>query len=90
MQWQDIVIAVCQLCFIPAMLPTVFGTDKPALSTSVLNAIITTTIMSCLASLRLWFAAASAVPIALIWATLAVQKYRIDRQRKLVSRPRLR
>lgn len=74
MVWQDVVIAVCQLAFIPAMLPTVFGKDKPALSTSVMNFVIVTIIASCLASLHLWFAAGSAAPIALIWFILAVQK----------------
>ena len=74
MVWQDIVIAVCQLAFIPAMLPTVFGKDKPALTTSVMNFIIVMTIATCLASLHLWFAAGTAVPTALIWLTLAIQK----------------
>jgi hypothetical protein len=73
MVWQDVVIAVCQLAFIPAMLPTVFGKDKPAFATNVMNFTIVTTIASCLASLHLWFAAGTAVPIALIWLTLAIQ-----------------
>lgn len=73
MVWQDVVIAGCQLAFIPAMLPTVFGKEKPALATNLMNFIIVTIIASCLASLHLWFAAGSAVPIALIWLTLTVQ-----------------
>ena len=73
MVWQDIVIAVCQLAFIPAMLPTVFGKEKPAFATSVMNFTIVTIIATCLASLHLWFAAGTAAPIAFIWLILAIQ-----------------
>ncbi len=73
MVWQDAVIAVCQLTFIPAMMPTVLGKNKPEFSTSVMNFIIVMIISTCLLSLRLWFAWASALPIAVIWLTLAIQ-----------------
>jgi 4-hydroxybenzoate polyprenyltransferase len=73
MVWQDVVIAICQLTFIPAMLPTVFGKNKPEFSTSLMNFVIVMIISTCLLSLRLWFAWASALPIALIWLTLALQ-----------------
>ena len=77
MVWQDIVIAVCQLCFLPAMLPTLLGPDKPALSTSVLNALIVAVITVCFATLQLWFAVGTGTVTVLIWLTLAVQKYRV-------------
>jgi len=79
--WQDTVIAVCQLAFVPAMIPTLRGKDKPAFSTSVLNAVIVTIIASTLATLHLWWAVSTALLIALIWVILAVQKYRIDRNK---------
>ena len=82
MVWQDVVIATCQLAFIPAMLPTVFGKDKPALSTNVMNLVIVTIIASCLASLHLWFAAGTAVPIALIWLTLTLQTAKRSKKHK--------
>lgn len=73
MVWQDIVIAICQLAFIPAMIPTVIGNNKPAFSTSLMNFIIVMIISTCLLSLQLWFAWASAVPIAIIWLILTLQ-----------------
>lgn len=78
--WQDVVLAICQLAFVPAMVPTLLGPDKPALSTSVMNAVIVTTIATTMATLGLWFAVSTAALIALIWAVLAVQKFKLDRQ----------
>jgi hypothetical protein len=75
MVWQDGVIAICQLAFIPAMLPTILGKKKPPFSTNVMNFVIVAIISSCLLSLSLWFAWASAVPIALIWLILAIQTH---------------
>lgn len=77
--WQDTVIAICNLAFVPAMLPTILGKDKPALSTSVLNAIIVSIIAFALATLDLWLAFSSAAIIALTWAVLAVQKILMKR-----------
>lgn len=77
--WQDTVIALCQLAFLPAMLPTLRGKDKPALSTSASNAALVSIIAICLASLKLWFACATAAMMAAIWSTLALQKMKIDK-----------
>lgn len=55
MSWQDIVIALCQLAFLPSILPTIFGNDKPALSTSIMNTIIVATITITMATMQLWF-----------------------------------
>lgn len=81
MKWQDIVIAVCQLSFLPAMLPTLLGKDKPAFSTSLLNAIIVGIIVTCMLTLGLWFSAVTGLVTVAIWATLAIQKYRINRNK---------
>lgn len=78
--WQDTVIAICNLAFVPAMLPTILGNDKPALSTSVLNALIVSIIAFSLATLQLWLAFTSATVIAFIWAILAVQKLKLGRR----------
>lgn len=72
--WQDTVIAICQLAFLPAMLPTILGKDKPALSTCLMNTVIVGTITVCLATLHLWFATATGTINGLCWLTLAVQK----------------
>jgi hypothetical protein len=73
MVWQDVVIAVCQLAFIPAMIPTIVGKDKPAFATNLMNLVIVTIIATCFATLQLWFAFGSAVPIAVIWLILTIQ-----------------
>lgn len=76
--WQDIVIAICQVIFIPSMIPTLRGPDKPALVTSALNAILVSIIAFSLSSMQLWFASSTAAAMALIWATLAIQKFKIQ------------
>jgi D-alanyl-lipoteichoic acid acyltransferase DltB (MBOAT superfamily) len=76
--WQDTVIAVCQLAFLPAMWPTIKGKDKPPVSTCVMNVIIVCIIAFSLATLQLWFAFTTAMLIALTWAILAVQKLRMN------------
>lgn len=79
MKWQDIVIAVCQLSFLPAMMPTILGKDKPPLLTCVLNTIIVSIVVFCFVTLRLWFAAATGLTTGFVWLTLAIQKYNMDR-----------
>jgi len=74
MVWQDIVIGLAQILFIPAMIPTLLGTDKPAFVTSAFNSMLVGIITFCLFSLELWFASATAAPICIIWAILAIQK----------------
>lgn len=78
--WQDTAIAICQLFFLPAMWPTLKGTDKPAFSTCLMNALIVAIISFCLASLHLWLAFSTAALTAIIWSVLAVQKFHQDRQ----------
>jgi D-alanyl-lipoteichoic acid acyltransferase DltB (MBOAT superfamily) len=72
--WQDTIIALCQLAFLPSMLPTVFGKDKPAFSTSVMNAVIVAIIATTMATLHLWFSVITSSAIVLVWVILAVQK----------------
>ncbi len=78
--WQDTVIAICQLAFFPSMLPTILGKDKPALSTSLMNAAIVTIITICFFTLHLWFSFATGMLTALIWAILAFQKWSLDKK----------
>lgn len=80
MSWQDIVIASCQLAFLPSMLPTLLGKDKPALSTSIMNALIVAIITLTMSTLNLWFSVATGTLTSLIWAVLAIQKYQINKK----------
>jgi type III secretory pathway component EscU len=83
--WQDTVIALCQLAFLPSMLPTLMGKDKPALTTCILNACIVSVIVICFVTLELWFSVITGMLTASIWATLAVQKWRIDSKKKIIK-----
>lgn len=77
--WQDTVIAICQLMFLPSMIPTLRGKDKPAISTSIMNGIIVTVITLTFVTLSLWFSVITGATTALIWFTLAVQKIRMNK-----------
>src|SRR5205085_471352 len=57
MQWQDLVLAVSQLSFTAALLPTLLSKDKPALTTSLMNGTILLVVAFTLSTLALWFAA---------------------------------
>lgn len=83
--WQDTVIAICQLAFLPSMLPTLLGSDKPALATSILNAVIVSIIVLTFVTLELWFSVITGFITASIWAILAIQKWRIDTKKKPVK-----
>jgi heme O synthase-like polyprenyltransferase len=81
MRWQDIVIAVAQVCFVFAMLPSIVSKDKPALATSVMNIVLVLTITFCLLTLRLWLSAITACAIAATWSVLAIQKYQLNNKK---------
>jgi len=80
--WQDIVIATCQLAFLPSMLPTLLSKDKPALFTSVMNAAIVSVITITMSTLYLWFSVVTGTITAIIWAILAIQKWKLDKLRQ--------
>lgn len=79
--WQDIVIATCQIFFVVALMPSVFSDDKPALSTAIMHTILITIITFALFSLELWFTASTAAAVGVVWVILAVQKFKLDRQK---------
>jgi predicted benzoate:H+ symporter BenE len=76
MVWQDIVIAVCSWAATLALLPSIWGSDKPALSSSLFTAAIVITFGICYFTLGLLSAAASAWVLAAAWLILAYQKWR--------------
>ncbi|MCB9822467.1 hypothetical protein H6801_03845 [Candidatus Nomurabacteria bacterium] len=80
MSWQDIVIAVCQFAFLPSMLPTILGREKPALSTSIMNFVLVSVITLTLFTLKLWLSVVSGAMIALIWLILAIQQWQIRKK----------
>lgn len=83
--WQDTVIAVGQWILAASLLPTVFGKEKPALTTSVISVIVMATFGFTFWTLAFWNAVASSVAGCSIWFLLAVQKYRSTRKQKRPS-----
>ncbi len=75
MIWQDFVLAVCSLTFTLALIPSIRGKEKPALTTSLLTSLVLVTVAVTYATLSLWFAVAAAFLNLLAWLILAVQKF---------------
>ncbi len=79
MQWQDWIFSTGSIIFSIALVPSVLGKDKPALSTSLMTGTILAIYIVAYISLSLWFSAATSVLIAGTWFLLAYQKYRQDK-----------
>jgi hypothetical protein len=77
--WQDIVISIGSLVFAIALIPSVAGQDKPALSTSLTTGIVLTVFTFTYASLNLWYATVTTAGAAILWSILAFQKMRQSR-----------
>lgn len=82
--WQDYVIAIGAIIFIFALLPSVLGKHKPALSTSVLTGSVLFVFAFTYMSLHLWFAAVTTLMTSIQWFILAVQKL-LQKQRQEAS-----
>lgn len=82
MDWQDIVISVGQLIFVLALIPSIVGKDKPAVSTSLINGLILTVFTFTFASLELWFSTISSAMISMAWFFLAIQKHTLNKSSK--------
>lgn len=76
MEWQDIVLSVGGYIFILALLPSILGDDKPALSSSLMTGSILGVFAAVYASLGLTSSAISTALLALAWLFLAWQKWR--------------
>lgn len=59
MSWQDFVRAIGGVVFVIALIPSVLSPDKPAFTTSILNAAVLFSFAVVYVSLELWFAAAT-------------------------------
>lgn len=76
MAWQDIILSTGQYIFVIALLPSVFGKDKPALSSSLLTGTILGIFSGVYATLGLWSSTVASSAVALTWFILAWQQYR--------------
>ncbi len=79
MIWQDVVIAVAQIFFIVALVPSITTKDKPALITSAMNMTLVWAIAATMVTLHLWFSAITAFAIGLGHLTLTIQKAKINK-----------
>jgi hypothetical protein len=86
MHWQETVLAIGQIIFIIALLPSVFSRDKPEIWTSVITGSVALSIAITYLTMKLPFAAVSAFFNFVFWSILAVQKRRQDRQKKALVR----
>ncbi|MCC7500626.1 hypothetical protein IT396_02390 [Candidatus Nomurabacteria bacterium] len=73
--WQDYALGVVQAMFAVALMPTLLDRQKPALSTSAMNAAGMTIITVVYVSLLLWLSAAVAAIVGFQWVILWIQRY---------------
>ncbi|TSD05305.1 MAG: hypothetical protein Greene07147_626 [Parcubacteria group bacterium Greene0714_7] len=76
MHWQDIVLSIGQYIFVIALLPSVFGKDKPALSSSLLTGTVLGVFSVVYATLGLWSSTVASILVTATWLLLAWQQYR--------------
>jgi hypothetical protein len=74
--WQDWVLSIGSLLFVIALLPSIFGKDKPALKTCVLTAIVMTAFSITYGSLGLWYTMFTSAIVTIEWYILWYQKIR--------------
>ena len=80
--WQDTVLALTQIIFAVALLPTIaHATKKPTLSTALMTTSTVFVVVFVYISLALWSSAFGAGILGVEWATLAHQRYRLDHKK---------
>jgi hypothetical protein len=76
MAWQDIVLTAGNYIFAIALLPSVFGPDKPALSSSLMTGSVLALFGVVYLSLGLVSSTFSVALTSFIWFVLAYQQWR--------------
>ena len=85
--WQDWVIAICQWGFALALLPTVFGKEKPEVSTALVTAVLAGVVAATFATIPLIWAAVATGSTSVIWFIITAQSWRRRRQPPASARP---
>lgn len=80
MIWQDWVFGIGTVVFSIALLPSIFGGEKPSLSTSLPTGAILMLFAFTQASLSLWFACFMSIIAGFLWFVLALQRHRIKKK----------
>jgi len=85
MQWQDWVFSVGGFIVLASLVPTPRGPDKPALTTSLMSAILIAIFGVTMATLSLWLSAVANWLVAMLWSAIALQTIRKAREERHVS-----
>jgi hypothetical protein len=72
--WQDVIIAAGSVVIVAGLLPSVFGSHKPAAPTSIITFLVLSAFAISYATLKLWYATITTAMTALLWLVLAIQK----------------
>ena len=75
MIWQDVVLTFGQFIFSIALLPTIFGKDKPTFATSVMTGTVMVVYVYTLYTLDLYLSTFATALTATCWITLAYQRH---------------
>lgn len=87
MHWQQTILALGQVVFIIALLPSVFSSDKPEIWTSIITGSVALSIAITYTTMSLPIAAVSAFFNFVFWSILASQKYhQIQKQKQKTSK----
>ena len=78
--WQDLIISGGGVFFTLALIPSLLSKDKPALTTSIVTSSILFVMIITYASLDLWLSSFMNAVMCVLWAVLAIQKYRMKLQ----------
>jgi len=89
MHWQQTVLALGQIVFIVALLPSVFSSDKPEIWTSIITGTVALSIAITYITMSLPVAAISAFFNFVFWSILAFQKFRQMKQKRSVKPARV-
>jgi hypothetical protein len=80
MLWQDWVFTVGNIIFAVALLPSVFGKNKPEVTTSLMTGVVLLIYSFTQFTLSLWFSSFTTLITACIWLLLAFQKKRNEQE----------
>lgn len=76
MTWQSVVLALGQILFIVALLPSIFTKDKPEIWTSVMTGLVALSISITYLTLDIKLASVMAFLNFIAWSILAIQRHR--------------
>lgn len=76
MTWQEIVLALGQILFLVALIPSIVTNDKPEIYTSVMTGLVALSISITYITLHIKLASIMAFLNFVAWSILAIQKHR--------------